>query len=153
MPQGKEGTLPTHGAKTLPSVVVDSYTKRWSLCTTMRWCKAERTAVSHRPQALDDTHHAGEPSKACWFSALADDGDVGLQSEHCIELAMQRHTAIPGNETHERPRFAKAARISPAEKDLQAKELRDRSAPDILPSGTCWLCLRITDLQGRPSVG
>jgi hypothetical protein len=46
MPQGKEGALPTHGAKTLPSVVVDSYTKRWSLCTTMRWCKAERTAVS-----------------------------------------------------------------------------------------------------------
>jgi hypothetical protein len=83
--------------------------------------------------------YAGEPSKVCWFSALADDGDVGLQSEHRIELAMQRHAAIPGDEAHDEVLACQeAARIPSAEKDLQAKETQDRAAPDIPSSGTCW---------------
>lgn len=47
-----------------------------------------------------DAIHAGECSQACWFSALADDGDVGLQPKRRIELAINRHAAIPCDQAH-----------------------------------------------------
>ena len=43
---------------------------------------------------------AGKDLQALGGGTLADDGDIGLQAQHGVELAMQRHAAIPGGQPH-----------------------------------------------------
>ena len=44
----------------------------------------------------------GKGVQARRLGALADDGNIGLQTQHRIELAMQSHAAIPCGKPHAR---------------------------------------------------
>src|SRR5262245_6560798 len=49
-----------------------------------------------------ETIQRAKPSQARRFGALADDGDIRPQAHERIELAIERHTAIPGHKSHVR---------------------------------------------------
>src|SRR6185295_9286886 len=46
------------------------------------------------------TIERADGGKTLRLCALANDGDIGPQTHDSLELAMQRHSAVPGNESH-----------------------------------------------------
>jgi hypothetical protein len=65
-------------------------------------CEALIAVVADPHSIGAEVQRLGESLQARRLGAFADDCDVRLQTQHRIELAMQRHAAIPRGQPHTR---------------------------------------------------